>query len=492
VTEGRVLVVQLARLGDQVQTWPLLRRLRHQDPGLVLELLADSRLTALHPLGPPLDRVWELDLGGLPRLVDRDLAAAYGQVQRLAADLRARRYELIYNLNFSRLSLLLASLGGSPVKGYQPLRGGREYLRDPRLALVFALVHARQVNRVHLSDVFRHLAPAAPGEPRPPAPVAKSGEPIIALQLATKHPKRTWPVAAFARLANLLVERLGARIWLLGTKEEAAQGERLRTELTPAHRERVVNLQGRTDLKALAERLRQSHVLVSGDTGTLHLAAALGTRTVGMFLGPASCFETGPYGEGHYVFQAEPPCHPCTEAGGECPEPFCQTMISPEAAADLVVFLSLRQSEAHLAPLSAGVRLYRSFFDPLGVSYAPLGAGYRFIDLVGQAYRRAAASLWGVTWPAGQFPPPLGSDDDWRNLERLAAALRNGDGLSAASPALVAALTPLQAFREEIHKQRGLGRDETEAQACLEAVEQGFRAGIEQCSLPEAVVASGG
>jgi ADP-heptose:LPS heptosyltransferase len=66
VTEGRVLVVQLARLGDQVQTWPLLRRLRHQDPGLGLELLADSRLTALHPLGPPLDRVWEVDLGGLP------------------------------------------------------------------------------------------------------------------------------------------------------------------------------------------------------------------------------------------------------------------------------------------------------------------------------------------------------------------------------------------------------------------------------------------
>jgi ADP-heptose:LPS heptosyltransferase len=253
--------------------------------------------------------------------VERDLAAAYERVQRLAADLRARRYELIYNLNFSRLSLLLASLAGSEVRGYQPLRGGREYLRDPRLALVFAMVHARQVNRVHLSDVFRHLAPAAPAEPRPPRR-ARMGEPIIALQLATRHPKRTWPVAAFARLANLLVERLGAWIWLLGTKGEATQGERLRTELTPAHRERVVNLQGRTDLGELAERLRQSHVLVSGDTGTLHLAAALGTRTVGVFLGPASCFETGPYGEGHYVFQAEPPCHPCTEAGGECPSPF--------------------------------------------------------------------------------------------------------------------------------------------------------------------------
>ena len=114
-------------------------------------------------------------------------------------------------------------------------------------------------------------------------------------------------MAAFTKVAGLLVNRLGARVWLLGTKAEASLGEALSEGLTPAQRERVVNLQGRTNLLELAARLRLAHLLISGDTGTLHLAAALGTRTVGLFLGPASCFETGPYGEGHYVFQAEPP-----------------------------------------------------------------------------------------------------------------------------------------------------------------------------------------
>jgi ADP-heptose:LPS heptosyltransferase len=129
------------------------------------------------------------------------------------------------------------------------------------------------------------------------------------------------------RLAGLLVNRLGAQVWLVGTKTEAPLGEALREGLTPAQRERVINLQGRTDLLELAERLREAHLLVSGDTGILHIAATLGTRTVAMFLRPASCFETGPYGEGHYVLQAEPPCHPCTEAGAACPEPICQAMI---------------------------------------------------------------------------------------------------------------------------------------------------------------------
>jgi ADP-heptose:LPS heptosyltransferase len=472
-------VVQLARLGDLVQTWPLLRRLRHQGPGRHLDLLADRPLTALHTLGPDLDHVWEVDLAGLPPLSQGDLPGAYDRVRHLAEGFKGRNYDLVYNLNFSRVSLLLSYLAGREVRGYRPVRGGREFLREPWLALVYALVHARQVNRVHLSDVFRHLAPAVEDEPWPAAPAAKAGEPIIALQVATRHPKRTWPLAAFTRLAALLVNRLGAQVWLVGTKAEAPLGDALTEGLTPAQRERVINLQGRTDLLELAARLRLAHLLVSGDTGTLHLAAALGTRTVGVFLGPASCFETGPYGEGHYVFQAEPPCHPCTEAGAACPEPICQAMIPPEAVADLVVSLGTRGEPPILPSLPAGTRLYRSEFDPLVVTYVPLGAGYRFMDLMGLAYRRAGAQLLGLTWPASQPHAFALCENDWRNLERLAADLKNG-GRSGISLPLATFLAPLQAYREELQRQRMLGREAAEAEAFLETVEQGFKIGLEE------------
>ena len=479
MTEGKVLVVQLARLGDMVQTWPLLRRLRHQDPGRPLDLLADRPLSVLHTLGPDLDHIWEVDLAGLPTQSQGDLSGAYARVRDLAEGFAGRNYDLVYNLNFSRVSLLLSYLAGREVRGSRPVKGGREFLREPWLALVYALVHARQINRVHLSDVFRHLAPVVEHEPWPATPAVKEGEPIIALQMATRHPKRTWPLEAFTRLAALLVNRLGARVWLVGTKAEAPLGEALTEGLTPAQRERVINLQGRTDLLELAARLRLAHLLVSGDTGTLHLAAALGTRTMGVFLGPASCFETGPYGEGHYVFQAEPPCHPCTEAGAACLEPFCQAMIPPEAVADLAVSLGTRAEPPALPPLPAGTRLYRSVFDPLGVTYAPLGAGHRFIDLMGFAYRRAGAQLLGLAWPVSQAHSYTFCEDDWWNLERLGAALKNGSR-SGISPPLATFLTPLQAYREEFQRQRMLGRDATEAEFCLAAVEKGFRAGLEE------------
>lgn len=478
--EGKVLVVQLARLGDLVQTWPLLRRLRHQDPGLCLELLMDNRLKALQTLGPKIDYIWELDLAGLPPLTQRDLPMAYENLQRLSGGFRERGYDLVYNLNFSRLSLLLAYLAKGKVRGYQPAQGGREFLRDPWLALVFALVHARQVNRVHLSDVFCHLAPVTPPYSRPPALASMQGEPIIALQVATRHARRTWPLEAFTRLAGLLVDRLGGQIWLLGTKAERHQGETLRGSLTQAQRGKVVNLQGKTSLEELAARLREVHLLVSGDTGTLHLAAALGTRTLGVFLGPASCFETGPYGEGHYVFQAEPPCHPCAEAGADCSEPLCRAMIHPEAVADLAVSLCTRGEVFSLPVLPLGTRLYRSFFDPLGVSYAPLGDGLRFIDLVGQVYRWAGAQLLGLNFRTFQ-PSYLPLDEDSRrNLEKLSAALNNGDGLAITSPLLAQAVTPLRAFREEMWRQLLLGRDQEEAESCVAAVVKGFRSGLEE------------
>jgi|GEM_PF-4633465 len=128
--------------------------------------------------------------------------------------------------------------------------------------------------------------------------------------------------------------------------------------------------------------------------------------------------------------------------------------------------------------LPTGTRLYRSVLDDFGVSYAPLGAGYRFIDLVGRAYRRAGAQLLGL--PGAALSPPYLAlcEEDRRNLEGLAAALKNGGGAGATAPAVAAAIKPLQVYREEMKRQQVLGRDKTEAEVSVDQVVQGFRAGL--------------
>jgi ADP-heptose:LPS heptosyltransferase len=452
----------VARLGDLVQTWPLIRQLRRVHPQARLELLCDQSWRNLAGLGPELDELHTLAVQEVAHLTLHQPEAAYDKLSLAVGDLRGRDFDLIYNLNFSRLSLILAHLLGAPVIGYRPVGGGREFWREPWLALVYGLVHARVFNRVHLSDVFRHLAPCAPGEPVAPAAPPLSRTPIIALQLATRHAKRSWPLTHFARLADLLIEVWGAQIWLLGTAGERALGEDLIRLLPPSCRGRVMNLQGRTSLTELAERLKAAQRVVSGDTGTLHLAAALGAQVVGIFLGPALCFETGPYGAGHTVIQAEPGCHPCAEAGPDCGEPVCRQMITPELVAEVVS--AGWGTRGWPSRIPAGVRIYQSCMDELGVNYAiEAGRSPEWTDLVGWAYRAAGTRLLKLP----SLPAPLSaaclSEVEFQHLQHLTRALRNGAAVPR-EPAVQQAWTPLRAFGELLERQGACQRGDPKAQ----------------------------
>ncbi len=491
----RILVIQLARLGDLVQTRPLLKRLRQIWPTGDIDILGEGSLQELAPLIPELDTFHSLDLPDLAGLAQFDMSAAYRRVHTLVEKLRAQAYDEVYNLNYSRKSLLLSYLLGAPVKGYQPVCGGREFYRGPWLAYVFGLVHGRPFNRWHLSDVFRHLAPLPLVPTIPFEDIQREdgsrltaqgfrsiNEPIIALQLATRHPKRTWPLDYFRRLAVLLIKRLGGFIWLLGSGEERPLGDRLMTALPAVVRHRVINFQGQTSLTELAARLKASHLLVSGDTGTLHLAASLGVSTLALFFGPASCFETGPYAPGHYVLQAEPPCHPCLEADPGCGEPFCPAMVPPDSVAQLILSLfGLGQTSGELN-LPTNTRLYCSHRDKAGTIYEPVPNDCpRFRDLVGWAYRRTGEFLLSnqEATSAPRFTTPTPATCGF--LDQLLTFLGNGADPDRTPPMIAAALKPLWAFRAELRRQARCSRDDGEAEVLYQKIKSTLTHYLENC-----------
>ncbi len=444
----RLLVIQLARMGDLVQTWPLLTRLRRLWPDCRLTLLCDASLLPLASLGPAGLHPQGLDLAGLAMVAKESHLRAGRALRVQLAAIKGAGAEMVLNLNFSRFSLLLANFLGTTVEGYAPLKGGREFGRNAWLAYIFALAHARTLNRVHLSDVFRHLVPAPPSEEAPRASPRAALEPLIALQLGTRHPRRTWPREAFAALARRLVGHLGARLLLVGTAAERPAGEWLCHSLAIRHRERVINLMGKTTLPDLAEQLQQASLLVSGDTGTLHLAAALGVPTLALFFGPAQCFETGPYGLGHLVLQAEPPCHPCRESSS-CEEPVCSRMISPQVAAQVVEGMLLGEVRT-VTPWPGGVRLYESARDWLGNTYViRQGPPPGLPHIIGEAYRRAAAPLLALPLPPlprPDIPPTLRA-----MLAHWAESVQSQRWEEA--PNAVEALAPLAAFHAEAGRQ---------------------------------------
>jgi hypothetical protein len=155
---------------------------------------------------------------------------------------------------------------------------------------------------------------------------------MLGIQIATRCEKRTWGPQNFIEVIRRLGEEVGCEIFLFGEEREGIQAEHIARTVGSS---RLHNLVGKTSLEDLVEVLGACDRLLSGDTGTLHLAAYQGVPCLAVFFGPAYVFETGPYGEGHIVLQAEPPCGPCKE-DAVCEDEWCRQLLDPETVLRLL------------------------------------------------------------------------------------------------------------------------------------------------------------
>jgi len=181
---------------------------------------------------------------------------------------------------------------------------------------------------------------------------------------------------------------------------------------------------GRTSVAELGALLARVDVLVTGDTGPMHMAVAVGTPVVALFFGPALPFDTGPYGADHVCLHAEVACAPC-DHNVTCLEPFCRETLAPAAVADAVL-ARLRGGGAGALAAAAdrwpGVAWYRTDFDAEGLFEAvPIG---RRATSARERLRRAYRALWKFvlegTPPALPAGPPLsGEARGLRELARL-------------------------------------------------------------------------
>jgi len=325
---ARFLVLQLARLGDLVQTRRLLLGLAAKAGrgGGEVHLAVDHSLTALAGRLYPFAVIHGLPAHGLPgktgaATTERVLAAR--RVFETFADLG---FDRIFCLNFSPLGMAVSAMFPPEVqRGYRQSAGQTD--KDPLLRLVFRLARERRGGGVNLADIWAHLD----DDPLPPAavnPRATAHGGGLGVALAGRTARRSLPPEILAPLVRMLFHATGGKeVTLYGTKEQAAEARALLRRLDQPVREACRDLTGRTDLSGLVESLSGLDRLVTPDTGAMHLAASLGVPVTAFFLSSAWCHETGPYGVGHQVFQAVAPCAPCLESapcdqGLACLAPF--------------------------------------------------------------------------------------------------------------------------------------------------------------------------
>lgn len=359
---GRILVIQMAKLGDFIQSTPLLANLRRNHPGSPIILAGEQPSV--------------LEAARLSPLVDEALALTGG------SSAPPGDFEAVFTLNSHPRAMALAAGIKAAARFGPTLENGQPRYTPAQNFLMDLMRLGRRLGRFNLVDVWASLAERA--EPTPlvwPAPGERPEFPSdrpafkIGLQLGSKNHLRRWPVEDFVSLtAELAAAGLNFVPVLLGSADELALGCKFK-KLLGGRAAEPINLIGATDLQGLGAAVAGLNLLITADTGVMHLAAALKTPVLALFFGPAYGPETGPYGPGHIIYQALAPCAPCRE-GDACQSRQCRSRPEPLRAARLAEnLLGVRPliEEDSAGPWPEGHRVWQTEIDAFGQSLRPLG-----------------------------------------------------------------------------------------------------------------------
>ena len=320
----RILIIRLDRIGDVVLSTPVIRALRHAFPSVQLAMLVRPVCRELLDGHPDLNEVLCYDRDGTQH--------GWWATLRFGWGLRARGFDTALVLHPTNRSHVIAWAAGIP------RRIG--YARKSGWLLTQRLPHDKHLGARHESecalDLVRALGVAVEAVPAPSiaqrpehreqverwlaARGVRSDTSLIALHPSASDEAKRWPAERFAEAGDRLAAASSARAIVISGPEAVDRGR----EVVERMHAPPVDASGQWSLGQLAAALARCRLLISNDSGPVHIAAAVGTPVVSLFgrnqpgLGPA---RWGPVGARHVALHKDAPdgrC--CTDA--RCPRPF--------------------------------------------------------------------------------------------------------------------------------------------------------------------------
>jgi heptosyltransferase-2 len=304
----KILVRAPNWIGDAVMATPALFSLRRRFPGTEIALLAKPSIAALFEADPNIDRCVVYERPGRHE--------GFGGLFRLILTLRKMRFHLAILFQNAFEAALIAVASEIPQRvGYD--RDGRGFL----------LTHPCANPPKHQRDAYLRLVERVGCDIETPPPTLtvtqKERESVGTLYGVTEDdlwvginpgaaygPAKRWSPDRFAAVADEMVRRFGVRIVILGSLAEREIAETVRRQM----KAQATQLAGRTTVREMMAILSRCRLLVTNDSGPMHVAAALGVPVVAVF-GPTDSTATSPGGAGggeHRIVHRPVECSPCT------------------------------------------------------------------------------------------------------------------------------------------------------------------------------------
>jgi ADP-heptose:LPS heptosyltransferase len=274
----RILAIRLARFGDIVLLLPALTLIKTRLPDSHLTFLTDDRWGSLAAMCPAVDEVMTIDRIGMR---DGPIWRSGSKIRQLLADLRRRKFDAVIDYHGFRETNLLTWWTGAP------RRLGLRRFDQSFFSFCFNLPPVVEDKSLHVSEMFlrvaRNFAPSSIEVPDRPQLVIPQDElqwvkenlpppPFVVLYVDAPVRERIWPLDRFAALADHLVTKLGASVVVVNGSGPV-----------PAKFRQGVRALSDLPIPRLAATIAASRMLVSNDTGPMHLGPALGIPTVAIF-----------------------------------------------------------------------------------------------------------------------------------------------------------------------------------------------------------------
>ncbi len=346
----KLLIIKPSSLGDIIHAFPAVAELHAALPDANITWVANDSLASIVQLYPgvtiipfPRKEVGKFNLAAIRNFIRKLKTEQYDAVIDFQGLLR------------SGLMCHFARKNAKSVWGFKAAREGSRFFYDHPVTTPPELRHAADKNRWLAKEFLKGIG-ATPAAVPPEAQLVlpeswtaeadliakeygleeKADGPILAVGCSSRWESKSWPTDFFASVLQAVTHKVPQlRIWLLGSPDEVERAEAVKTA---AGLDNLVNLAGKTSLGALTGLLKRSNVLLTNDSGPMHLAAALTTPCVAFF-GSTDPTLTGPYGpEGrHCVIRSRCQQSPCLKR--QCPRgntPCCSGIDPAEVAAAII------------------------------------------------------------------------------------------------------------------------------------------------------------
>jgi ADP-heptose:LPS heptosyltransferase/GT2 family glycosyltransferase len=317
----RILVLKLDHIGDCITSLPAIRKLKRHFPSARLTVLTGSATRLVWSMEAAVDRVLEFNFFHARSQLGT-VGVSEQELEDLAEQLSPLRFDLAVDLRKSLDTRhVLKHTGAKYLAGYDyqdqfpwldvalqwegdPGRiSKRQSIGDDLVRLVDAIGSSCENERKLLDRKVKPLNLTAEDAH------GLFDRPLVCIHAGAGNELKAWPQSSFCELIDLLVEREGVDVVMVGGPAEAG----LSDEVIAGVRDpsRIRNLAGKLSLSALPDLFLRARLFVGNDSGPKHIAAALGVPTVGIHSGNIDAREWGPVGLNAAAIWRQTSCSPC-------------------------------------------------------------------------------------------------------------------------------------------------------------------------------------